>query len=272
MDDKNVDKEIRANLLKNTSDALKKKEEIWGNIEIKLAIDKANSINNLSEREEINMKNERRTSTGKVKKKSKSRGWITGTIAAAVLLGIFTTSTDTGQAVVSNIKEYFAPEKQVVEEIEGMPEEKEVVLKESKSGYIIYIDEERYKLIEEDGIDKIVTKEPLGEIYPEVAMEISQVEDKTPEQLATSIQQELENSFETVREITTVTEPVEGLLISAIDGLEWDSRVTRVYIISNEKEGSFVIQKKYFLEAEEGHGARFHHMLKEFKIVENAEE
>lgn len=272
MEDKNVDKEIKANLLKNTNDALKKKEEIWKNIETKLAIDKENTRNNLSEMEEKSMKIEPRSSTRKAIKRSKSKGWLTGTIAAAILLGVFTTSTDTGQAVVNNIKEYFAPEKQVIEEIEGMPEEKEVVLKEGMSGYIIYIDEERYKLIEEDGIDKIVTKEPLPEKYPEVAMEISQVEDKSPEELATSIQQELINSFETVKEITTVDEPVEGLLVSAIDGHEWDSRVTQVYIISNEKEGSFVIQQKYFLEAAEGHGARFYHMLNEFKIVENTKE
>lgn len=272
MDDKNVDKEIRANLLKNTNDALKKKEEIWGNIETKLAIDEENPRNIASEMEEKNIEIEPRSSRKKAKKSRKSKGWSTGMIAAAILLGFFATSTDTGQAVVNNIKEYFAPEKQVVEEIEGMPEEKEVVLKESKSGYIIYIDEERYKLVEEDGIDKIVTKEPLPENYPEVAMEISQVEDKSPEELATSIQEELKNSFETVKEISTVDEPVEGLLVSAIAGNEWDSRVTQVYIISNEKEGSFVIQQKYFLEAEEGHGARFYHMLNEFKIVEEPEE
>lgn len=272
MEDKNVDKAIRASVLKNTNNALNRKEEIWKNIETQLEIDKEKSSNNLSEMEEENMEIEPRSSEGKIKKKRKSKGWLTGLIAAAILLGVFTTSTDTGQAVVNNIKEYFAPEKQVVEEIEGMPEEKEVVLKESVSGYIIYIDEERYKLVEEDGIDRIVTKESLPEKYPEVAMEISQVEDKTPEELAIEIQEELKSSFETVKGIETVIDPVGGLLVAAIDGSEWDSKVTQVYIISNEKEGSFVIQQKYFLEAAEGHGARFYHMLNEFKIVENIEE
>jgi len=62
------------------------------------------------------------------------------------------------------------------------------------------------------------------------------------------------------------------ILLAAVDGSEWDSKVTQVYIISNEKEGSFVIQQKYFLEAAEGHGTRFYHILNEFKIVENKEE
>jgi hypothetical protein len=201
-------------------------------------------------------------------KPRKSKGWLTGTIAAAVLIGIFTTSTDTGQAFVNNLREYFAPEKQVVEEIEGIPEEKEVVLKEGTAGYIIYIEEERYTMIAENGVDKIVLNQKLDENYPEISMSITQVEDKTPEQLAKEIYTDLQNSFTTVKEIETVTDPVNGLLVWAIDGNEWNSLITRVYIVSNEKEGSFVIEQKFFLEAEEGHGARFQQMLKEFQIIE----
>lgn len=264
MDDKNLDKEINKSLLKNTNDVSSKKEDIWKSIETKLALDEKNQR---SKQEESTMELQPR-SRKNAKKRKKSKGWLTGTIAAAILLGIFTTTTDTGQAFVNNIKEYFAPEKQVIEEIEGMPEEKEVVLKEGKAGYIIYIDEERYNLVEEDGFDKIVFNQELGERYPEVSMSIRQVIDQTPEQLAEEIYTELQNSYATVREVETVDDPVEGLLVSAIDGNEWDSLVTRVYIVSNEKEGSFIIEQKFFLEAEEGHGARFHHMLREFTIVE----
>lgn len=268
MVDKKIDQEIKESLLRNTNRTSERKEEIWKNIESKLAFEK----NDKSKVEETNMNVEPRTNKRKSNKNRKSKGWLTGTIAAAVLLGFFTVSTDTGQAFVNNIKEYFAPEKQVVEDIEGMPEEKEVVLQEGKAGYIIYIDEARYELVEGDGTDTIVFKEELDDIYPEVSMSITQVEDKTPAQLAEEISSDLKNTFETVKEIETVTDPVEGLLISAIDGNEWNSPVTRVYIVSNEKEGSFVIQQNFFLEAEEGHGARFHYMLKEFKVVELTEE
>lgn len=265
MEDKNVDKEIKASLVKNTDNATLKKEDIWRNIEIKLALDEP-------EMEEKTMEFEPRSRKKTAKKQRKSKGWLTGTIAAAVLLGIFATSTDTGEAFVSNIKEYFAPEKAVIEEIEGIQEEKEVILKESEAGYIIYIDEERYKLIEEDGVDKIVFKEQLDERFPEVSMSINQVSNKEPEVVAEEIYDELKDTFTKVDDITTVNDPITSILVSAIDGNEWNSPVTKVYILSNEKEGSFIIKQKYFLEAAEGHGARFHQMLKEFKIVENTEE
>ncbi|MCT8136683.1 hypothetical protein H1D32_02315 [Anaerobacillus sp. CMMVII] len=257
MEDKNVDREITASLLNNTDGVSREKEDIWNQIETKLA------LKTVEKEMKVTPMNSRKTP-----KQRKSKGWLTGTIAAAVLLGVFGTTTDTGQAFVSNLREYFAPEKQVVEEIEGMPEEKEVVLKEGTAGYIIYIDEENYRMIQENGLDKIVFNQELDERYPDVSMTIKQVADKAPEEIAAEYHRELQETFATVEEITKVTEPVDGLLVSAIDGHEWNSLVTKVYIVSNEKEGSFVIQQNYFLEASEGHGARFQHMLKEFQIVE----
>lgn len=162
---------------------------------------------------------------------------------------------------------YFEPEKKIVNEIEGKPEEQEVIL-QNRSDYIIYIDEERYKLVNEEGFDIIVPKIPLEERYPEVSMSILQVVDKTPEQLAAQYSEKLKNTFQTINEIETVTDPVNGFLVSAIDGNEWDSPINKVYIISNGKNGSFVFDLKYFLEAAEGHGARFYYMLEEFEIVE----
>jgi hypothetical protein len=259
MDDKHVDREIKESLLKNTDHTSKQKEDLWKNIESRLAIREDSTKNKVTHMEAKKMKLEQN--------KRKSKSWITGTIAAAVLIGIFTTATDTGQAFVNNVKELFAPEKQVVREIEGMPEEQEVVLNEGKAGYIIYIDEERYTLIEEDSLDRIVLKEKLDDMYPEVSMSIEQVADKTPAELAADISAELKKSFATVKEVEAVTNPIDGLLISAIDGDEWDSLVTEVYIVSNEKEGSFIIQQNYFLEATEGHGVRFNQMLKAFTII-----
>lgn len=270
MDEKNVDKEIKISLLKNTDDVIRKKEEIWNNVEIKLALNEEKTNINLTKIKETNMSYKPRGSKRSTKKSMMPKSWLTATIAAALLIGIFTASTDTGQAFVNNIKEYFAPQKQVIDEIEGMPEEKEVVLKEGEAGYIIYIDEERYNMIGEDGIDKIVPNQKLDDKYPEVSMTITQVEDKTPEQLAEEITNELQSSFRAVKEIEKIIDPVEGLLVSAIDGDEWNSKVTQVYIVSNGKAGSFVIQQKYFLEAAEGHGARFYNMLKEFKVVEKS--
>ena len=67
-----------------------------------------------------------------------------------------------------------------------------------------------------------------------------------------------------------MTEPVEGYQLHGIQngGQKWDDEVVHAYVISNGKEGSFVITERYFLEAAEGHGARFYAMLQEFQILE----
>src|SRR5690606_22419825 len=142
-------------------------------------------------------------------------------VAAASIIGVFTT-TNTGQALVANVKQFFEPQKKVVEEYEGMPEEKDVILQDTESGYIIYIDEERYKLVEEDGQDIIVTKEPLEERYPEVSMSIKQILDKAPDTLTAEITEQLKQHYAEVRAPIEVNEPVNGILISAIDGSNWD--------------------------------------------------
>lgn len=256
MRDEQFDEEMKRSLNKHTDSMLNHKEDIWRNIEEELFMAETS----------------RKTTHGKRKKSASKRiGWIIGVAAAASIIGVFTT-TNTGQAFVQQIKQYFEPKKQVQEHIEGTPEDKEIVLQDTKSGYVIYIDEERYKLVEEENRDVIVTKEPLGDIYPEVSMSIEQSENETPEQAIARIKQELAGQYATVKEPEAVTEPLEATLISAIDGQEWDSPVAKVYVLSNEKGGSFIITAKYFLEASEGHGARFYYMLEQFTIVEEQAE
>ncbi|HWL12576.1 MAG TPA: hypothetical protein VNQ57_06260 [Ureibacillus sp.] len=252
MEDHKFEREIEEALNKKTKDYLDDKEDIWSKLESQL---------NLKEQDQ-------NTTSKRGKTKMSKRNFISVVVGAATIafiIGLLTT-THTGQAFVEQIKQYFEPEKSVVTEIEGSPEDQQVILHE-KADYVIYIDEERYKMIQEDERDVITTKEPLEERFPEVSMTIFQVLDQTPEQLADHYSKELKASFETVKEIETVTEPVNGLLVSAIDGSEWDSPVNRIYIISNGHDGSFVFELKYFLEAAEGHGARFYHMLEEFQIV-----
>ena len=252
MEDHKFEREIEEALNKKTDDYLADKEDIWNKLESRL---------NLKEQEDATSKG----SKGKMSQRN-FISVIVGAATIALIIGLLTT-THTGQAFVEQIKRYFEPEKSVVTEIEGSPEEQQVILHE-KADYVIYIDEERYKMIQEDERDVIVTRVPLEERFPEVSMTIFQVLDQTPEQLADHYSEELKTTFATVKEIETVTEPVNGLLVSAIDGSEWDSPVNRIYIISNGHEGSFVFELKYFLEAAEGHGARFYHMLEEFQIVQ----
>jgi len=253
MKEDQFDTKMKRSLEQHSDSMLKHKEDIWKNIEEELFMTEPS----------------RKTTHAKPKSKVGKRiAWIISVAAAASIIGVFTT-TNTGQALVNQIKQYFEPKKQVEEHIEGMPEEKEIVLQDTiKSGYVIYIDEERYKLVEEADRDVIVPAEPLGDIYPEVSMSIEQVEDEAPEAAVARLQKELADNYATVKEAEAVTEPLTATMLSAIDGNEWNSPVSKVYVLSNDRGGSFIITEKYFLEASEGHGARFHHMLQQFTIVE----
>ena len=200
----------------------------------------------------------RRSAIGKI---------ITIGTAAAVILILLSTYTRPGQAALEKIRKYFEPEKKVENEIEGNKETIDSRLQQSDMGYVIYYDKERYKIVEDGDTDRIVTKETY-EGYPEVYMEISQDKDSAPEELAAQFEEELKVDFSKVDAAQKVTEPVEGITIHAIDGgTEWDDEVVNYYLVDNTQGGTFVIKQKYFLEASEGHGARFYNMLKEFTIV-----
>lgn len=169
---------------------------------------------------------------------------------------------------MKDVKQWFAPEKKVEVEVEGQKEETDQKLHQNEeSKYVIYYDQERYKLVQEDGKDVITTNEPLPEQYPEVSMTIEQFKDEKPEDLIKRLSGELSGKYEDVREVEKVSEPVQGYTVRALAGKEWDSVVVVIYAVDNGKQGSFAITEKYFLEASEGHGARFHQMLKEFKVL-----
>jgi len=188
---------------------------------------------------------------------------------AAALIIAFSLQTDTGMAFIKGIKDMFVPEKVITQSIEGQDEKTDVNLNEgADSEYIIYVDETRYKMISGDKADVITTIEPFPEKYPEVTMEIKQVADQKPEALVKKFEAELKKDFPELRAVETVTEPVEGFLLHGLNGSDWDAKVVHAYVISNGKDGSYIITENYFLEAAEGHGARFHHMLESFEIVE----
>lgn len=244
-----LDDRVKKEILEYTEDTPSTlKDDIWNHIDQEL----------------FHTKREREK---KMKKKSKIIPIIIA--AAAGVMILFSTQTDTGSAFIKQIKDIFIPEKEIVQSIEGNEEETNVNLQEGKdSDYIIYIDEERYKLIPGDVSDIITTKEPLEDRYPEVSMEIKQYMDIEPSEMVVTLEKELASKYEKVTETESVSDPVKGFKIHGISGSEWNSPVTNVYVVDNLNGGSFVITEKYFLEAAEGHGARFYAMLQEFKIVE----
>ncbi|MFD1206106.1 hypothetical protein ACFQ38_13490 [Sporosarcina contaminans] len=201
-------------------------------------------------------------------KKKKKLFPVIGAAAAAIAL-LISVETETGSAFMNNIKDLFAPEKEIIQSIEGQEEPTNVQLHEGKEAeYVIYIDESRYKMIIGENSDLITTIDPLPEKYPEVSLEIKQYPTVPPEALADDLQSSLKPEFPNLRDVETVTEPVEGYHLHGLTESTWDGNVIDLYIVSNGKGGSFALTSKYFLEAAEGHGARFYHMLESFEVIE----
>lgn len=207
---------------------------------------------------------------GEVKKMNRKTRALSILIAiSAAFFTIFSLQTKQGAAIIDQIKDFFTPEKEITQSIEGQDEQINVTLHEGTNvEYIIYIDESRYKMVKGEEADIITTIDPLPDNYPPVSLEIKQITDQEPEEVLQKLESEFSQDFPELQPAETVTEPVEGYLLHGIDGNEPTSKVVHAYIISNGKDGSFILQGNYFLEAAEGHGARFHEMVESFELVE----
>jgi hypothetical protein len=245
------DKKLKEALLQGTDEAVELKDMVWNNIERELNLDRSKKKN--------------MTRSSRRKKNNISSFVRYGSIAAAVAI-VIGMNTQYGQAAVGKIKEIFVPNKVVKQELEGTTSENKVTLKESSMKYVIYIDEELYTMQSSEGKDKIVTKNKY-ENFPEVFMEIQQIKDKKPGVVASELQKELKGKFKKVDEAKVVKEPVNSTFIYANNGSKWNDTVVKYYLVDNTKGGTFIIKEQLFLEASEGHGARFDNMVKEFKVV-----
>ncbi|EEG76361.1 hypothetical protein [Dethiobacter alkaliphilus] len=247
-----AEKKITETLMSNSEVSAELKDEIWSNIDSEL----------FSKKEQGEM----------VMIKKQNRFLKFAVTAAVVGLLFIGAQTETGHALINQVREMFQPERDIVQTIEGQQEDTNLQLNEgSESAYVIYVDEERYQLVGGDESDMIKPTEALPDIYPEVSMEIKQAADVSPEELIKELEGSLQEEFENVSAPAKVDSPVSGWVVNGYTGSEWDSPVIKTYVVSNGQEGSFIITQRYFLEAEEGHGQRFEEMLKEFYIVENPE-
>jgi len=215
-----------------------------------------------------------------------------GIIAAALilLLAVGLWFTPTGQAAVSRIIDLFEKEKSVETIVEGQsetteqelligntptPQQEEITPEKVQMTYVMYVDTERYTVESEDGAD-IIRPANYPEDMPEVFMKIWQVDDISMQNALSAMLAEINAEYDTVSEPYEVSEPFSGICIDAYDGdpngtketmPQWDSAVTKVLITDNTQGGVFIIEMKYFVEAQEGHGSRFLSMLDEFVIV-----
>lgn len=237
--------QIKAALDSGTQSAADKKDSIWDNIEKQI--------------KEGNMRQKRRH-LGKI-------------IAAVVAVGLVVTAfTPMGQAAIGSIADLFAPEKNIKLDMEGMQESTDQQLhvgtQQGEDGvtYVLYVDEDRYQFVASESGDKIVPKDFPSNL-PEVSMQITQDAGTAPEAIAASLKESLGSKYKTVIDAEATDKPIAAIRLKAQTGYEGEDAVVDYYLIDNTQGGTFIITLKYFVEAEEGHGARFEQMLSEFSIV-----
>ena len=197
------------------------------------------------------------------------------------------------EKVTSLIEALFQPKKMTIN-IEGMEYEgdyvadgvePEATAEAPQPGFAIYYDVDSYTMVKEGDITyirpylKSMTREEVLEIYGDYLSLLSEEERKRQiaslmnpqpdpslpnceieiihldipyEQVASRERAELESQWE-------ITETVAGnrITFSMRNGQEWDSPVEVRDYISDEQGGCFRITSRYYLEAAEGHGARF---------------
>ncbi|WP_010648540.1 hypothetical protein [Oceanobacillus massiliensis] len=255
-----MEQQMEQILKKQTEEAMNLKDGTWNKINQEL----------FSSTAELKVKAAR-----KVKRKGRVFAIAGLSTVAIITILFFGMMTDQGQAMIQNLKDMFVEEKQEEIELEGHKEDTNVQLETNEElRYIIYIDEDRYKMVEGDLVDRIETIEPLGERYPEVYMEITRMDDTTTKEVEAVIKDAIEADpkMELHRE-ESVTVPIEAEMIQAMgsgyssDGGQWDTPIHRYYVTDEDEGQVFVIKQVYFLEAAEGHGARFSYMLESFKVV-----
>lgn len=86
---------------------------------------------------------------------------------------------------------------------------------------------------------------------------------------AAAVGERIMGLIETVFPSKEVAVAPEGVIcLSARDGLDWDSLCVDVRVIDDSQGGVYVLTAQYFMEAAEGHGARFSAMMDTFRLLE----
>jgi len=208
-------------------------------------------------------------------------GRLAAAVAAVAIVTVFS-FTPPGKAAVARITDLFAPQKTIDFSLEGNQEQGDFSLQTpapiqtqepgdatpdtKPMTFVIYVDEAMYQTEVSVG-EMTITPVDYPADYPPVYMQITQDTARSPEEVAQSLEAELKDRYTDFLNKGTISDPVSSIWLHMLSGYEWNSEVANYYLVDNTQGGTFIIKTQFFLEAEEGHGARFHYMLKEFQVV-----
>lgn len=132
----------------------------------------------------------------------------------------------------------------------------------------IYINKELYYSYEQEGV-YIIRPRQESDIVPECKLEISHMAAVTVDEALERVQESLTGLYEQIEPLPGPpngwysVEDTERFLFAS-DGTEWDDAQREVWIKPDGADGVFVLSSSYFMEAAEGHGARFVDMMGTF--------
>lgn len=141
--------------------------------------------------------------------------------------------------------------------------------KQDAPGFSLFVDEERYRVYERDGTYVICPRQ-TAEGLPECKLEITWT-GTTPEEEAGNQESRLGSLYENVRGGHSAAvesmwpPPWDAYILWGDDGTDWDDAQRLVWVVSDGREGSFVLSASYFMEATEGHGAMFYDIMGTFR-------
>ena len=219
---------------------------------------------------------------GKKKNKTPHFRWIAAAIALVMILTFFQTAPGVAaleivkEAVTSFIETLFPP-KDIPVNVEGETEVKyqeaggqEPEMQEDGTvvapGFAIYYDTELYTMSEENGVTYI--RFATDNDLPPCEVEIKHISNVTPYNAAEAVRKEMADSWESVSEVRSL-ETREGLIFDFAAGMDWNSACGSVYFLSDGRDGCFQLTTRYFVEATEGHGARFSQMIQTFEVIDS---
>ena len=133
----------------------------------------------------------------------------------------------------------------------------------------IYINKEIYYSYEREGVYTIRPRQE-AEGIPECRLEISYMADIALDEALEQVRNSLTGLYAEIEELPgppngwyAVNEETERFLFAS-NGTDWDSAQREVLLEDDREGGVFVLSASYFMEATEGHGARFADMMRTF--------
>lgn len=196
---------------------------------------------------------------------------------ALVLIGAALLQTPMGVAAVETVKtavtqviERLFPPRDIIVPLEGeptaIPHEAQGQEPEADvPGFSIYVDTATYEMTESEGTTYI---RPLvsGDALPQCEIEITHIPGETAEYYAARQYSDLASLW-AYSQAPQWTDSPQGWCFSLGQDGGGDAPWENHYFVDDGQSGCFSIVSRYFLEAAEGHGARFAAMIQTFSVV-----